>query len=95
MRRWTMRGPSRLPFTPTNTASSPTSAMAVRSLSQRSSPTDSAAASPVALRGTGLYSILFVPGGRSYEATHTEFKRVKPYGDRFGVQIGTMKTIDF
>ncbi len=53
------------------------------------------APAPVALRGTGLYSILFVPGGRSYEATHTEFKRVKPYGDRFGVQIGTMKTIDF
>lgn len=53
------------------------------------------APTPVALRGTGLYSILFVPGGRSYEATHTDFKRVKPYGERFGVQIGTIKTIDF
>lgn len=50
---------------------------------------------PTELRGTGLYSILFVPGGRSYEASHTDFKRVTPYGDRFGVQIGTMKTIDF
>ena len=53
------------------------------------------APTPVVLRGTGLYSILFIPGGRSYEATHSDFKRVKPYGDRFDVQIGTMKTIDF
>ena len=53
------------------------------------------APTPVTLRGTGLYSILFIPGGRTYEATHSDFKRVKPYGDRFDVQIGTMKTIDF
>ncbi len=53
------------------------------------------APTPVKLQGTGLYSILFVPGGRSYEIDHTDFKRVKPYAERFGVQIGTMKAIDF
>jgi len=26
---------------------------------------------------------------------HTDFKRVKPYAERFGVQIGTMQAIDF
>ena len=47
------------------------------------------------LEGTGSYSILFIPGGRSYEVKHDDFKRVKPYAERFGVQIGTMKAIDF
>ena len=47
------------------------------------------------LEGTGAYSILFIPGGRSYEVRHTDFKRVKPYAERFGVQIGTMQAIDF
>jgi hypothetical protein len=47
------------------------------------------------LEGTGAYSILFIPGGRSYEVRHADFKRVKPYAERFGVQIGTMQAIDF
>jgi hypothetical protein len=45
--------------------------------------------------GTGSGSILFVPIGRSYELRRDDFKRVKPYGDRFDVQIGTLKAIDF
>jgi hypothetical protein len=46
-------------------------------------------------RGMGSYSILLVPGGRDFESKRSDFKRVKPYGDRFGVQIGPMKAIDF
>jgi len=49
----------------------------------------------VALRGTGAASVVFVPIGRSYDVKHEDFKRVKPYGDRFDVQIGTMKALDF
>jgi hypothetical protein len=49
----------------------------------------------VAVRGGGSASVAFVPFGRRYDLKHEDFKRVKPYGDRFGVQIGTMKTIDF
>ena len=47
------------------------------------------------IRGNGSGSILFVPIGRSYELRRDEYKRVRPYGDRFGVQIGTLKAIDF
>lgn len=50
---------------------------------------------PVAARGTGSASILLVPMGRDYEVKREDFKRVKPYSDRFGVQIGTMKALDF
>lgn len=49
----------------------------------------------VALRGNGSASVAFVPIGRSYDVKHEDFKRVKPYGDRFDVQIGTMKALDF
>ncbi|MEY2882264.1 MAG: hypothetical protein RLZZ15_4644 [Verrucomicrobiota bacterium] len=48
-----------------------------------------------AVRGNASGSILFVPVGRAYEVKREEFKRVKPYGDRFQVQIGTLKAIDF
>lgn len=47
------------------------------------------------IRGSGSGSILFVPIGRSYELRREDHKRVKPYGDRFEVQIGTLKAIDF
>ena len=50
---------------------------------------------PVAARGSGSASILLVPLGRDYEVKREDFKRVKPYSDRFGVQIGTMKALDF
>jgi hypothetical protein len=48
-----------------------------------------------AVRGNASGSILFVPVGRAYEVKREEFKRVKPYGDRFQVQIGALKAIDF
>lgn len=47
------------------------------------------------IRGNGSGSILFVPVGRIYEMRREDYKRVKPYGDRFDVQIGTLKAIDF
>ena len=47
------------------------------------------------IRGSGSGSILFVPIGRAYELRREDYKRVKPYGDRFDVQIGTLKAIDF
>jgi hypothetical protein len=50
---------------------------------------------PVAARGAGSYSILMVSRGRDYEVKREDFKRVKPFGDRFGVQIGTLKAVDF
>jgi hypothetical protein len=53
------------------------------------------APTPVAARGVGSYSILMIPGGRDYEVKRSDFKRVKPYGDNFGVEIGPMKAIDF
>ncbi len=46
-------------------------------------------------RGSGSASILFVPIGRAYEMKREEFKRVKPFGDRFEVKIGPLKAIDF
>jgi hypothetical protein len=48
-----------------------------------------------AIRGGGSGSILFVPIGRHYELKREEFKRVKPFGDRFEVKIGPLKAIDF
>jgi hypothetical protein len=48
-----------------------------------------------AIRGGGAGSIFFVPIGRHYELKREEFKRVKPYGDRFEVKIGPLKAIDF
>lgn len=47
------------------------------------------------IKGTGSGSIFFVPVGRSYELRREDYKRVKPYGDRFDVQIGTLKALDF
>ena len=49
----------------------------------------------VAVRGGAAASVAFVPIGRRYDLKHEDFKRVKPYGDRFEVQIGTMKALDF
>lgn len=45
--------------------------------------------------GSGSGSVLFVPVGRTYEVRRKDFKRVTPYGDRFDVQIGPLKVIDF
>jgi hypothetical protein len=47
------------------------------------------------VRGGGSGSIFFVPIGRNYELKREDFKRVKPFGDRFDVKIGPLKAIDF
>jgi hypothetical protein len=59
-------------------------------------PVDTKYAPPVSeIRGNGAGSILFVPIGRSYELKRDEYKRVRPFDDKFDVQIGTLKAIDF
>lgn len=45
--------------------------------------------------GQGLASVLFVKFGGNFELRRTDYQRVKPYGDRFGVKIGPMKALDF
>ncbi len=47
------------------------------------------------IRANGSGSIFFVPIGRSYQVRREDYKRVKPFGDRFEVQIGALKAIDF
>lgn len=39
--------------------------------------------------------MLFVPVGGRMEIRRTDFKRVTPYDERFQVQIGPLKAIDF
>ena len=59
-------------------------------------PADPKFAPPLtSVRAHGSASILFVPFGGSVAADRTDFKRVKPYGDRFEVQIGPLKALDF
>ena len=48
-----------------------------------------------AISGSGAGSILFVPVGRSYELKRGDFQRVKPFGDRFQVKYGPLKSLDF
>lgn len=50
---------------------------------------------PVATRGDATATIFFMKFGGGFEAKRTEFARVKPYAERFGVQIGPMKALDF
>ena len=45
--------------------------------------------------GDADWSILFIGGGGSIDLKRTELRRVKPYGERFEVKIGTLKAIDF
>lgn len=47
------------------------------------------------IRGDASASVLFVSVGGELELKRTDFKRVKPYAERFEVQIGTLKAIDF
>ncbi len=48
-----------------------------------------------AVRGDASVSIMFVSVGGELDLTRTDFKRVKPFGERFEVKIGTLKAIDF
>ena len=49
----------------------------------------------VALNGDASASLLFVSVGGSVKLERTDVKRVKPFDERFEVQIGTLKAIDF
>jgi hypothetical protein len=47
------------------------------------------------VRGDAQISILFVSVGGELEIKRTDLKHVKPFNERFDVQIGTLKAIDF
>jgi len=47
------------------------------------------------VRGDGLLSIFFVSVSRNGTLTRTDFKHVTPFGERFNVQIGPVKALDF
>jgi hypothetical protein len=49
----------------------------------------------VGVDGGAVASVLFVSMGGSVELKRTELKHVKPFDERFDVQIGTLKAIDF
>jgi hypothetical protein len=47
------------------------------------------------IRGDATASVLFVSVGGELDLTRTDLKRVKPYDERFDVQIGPLRAIDF
>lgn len=49
----------------------------------------------VSIHGGASGSVMFVSIGRDYDMKLTDFKRVKPYAERFGVQYGPLKALDF
>lgn len=50
---------------------------------------------PVAMSGDATATILFVKLSGGFDAKRTDFARVKPFSERFGVKIGPMKALDF
>ncbi len=48
-----------------------------------------------AITGDASASVLFISIGGELELKRTELKHVKPFDERFEVQIGTLKAIDF
>ena len=49
---------------------------------------------PVTMSGDASATILFVKLNGGFAAKRTDFARVKPYSERFGVKIGPMKALD-
>jgi hypothetical protein len=49
----------------------------------------------IRVHGNGAGSILFVSVGRTYDLVRSDFERVKPYNERFEVELGPLKSIDF
>ena len=49
----------------------------------------------ISINGDASASIFFVSVGGVLELKRTDFKHVKPFDERFDVQIGTLKAIDF
>lgn len=50
---------------------------------------------PVTMSGDATATVLFLKFGGGFEMKRTEFARVKPYSERFGVKVGPMKAMDF
>ena len=48
-----------------------------------------------AISGDASASVFFISVGGELELKRTELKHVKPFDERFEVQIGTLKAIDF
>ena len=48
-----------------------------------------------AIRGDGMLSVFFVNLNRNGSMRRTDFKHVTPFGERFNVQIGPVKALDF
>jgi len=53
------------------------------------------AAQPSVITASGTGKILFFRMGGSAHVTWTDFKRVTPYNDRFVVELGELKVLDF
>ena len=47
------------------------------------------------MAGEGTATVLFLKFGGSFDVKRTDFRRVKPYSERFGVKIGPLKALDF
>jgi hypothetical protein len=47
------------------------------------------------IRGDASASVFFVSVGGEFELKRTELKAVKPYAERFEVQVGTIQALDF
>jgi hypothetical protein len=47
------------------------------------------------MSGEGTATVLFIKFGGSFDVKRTDFRRVKPYSERFGVKIGSLKALDF
>ncbi len=47
------------------------------------------------LAGGGTGSVVFISLGRSFVITRSAFQHVRPFDERFGVEIGPMKALDF
>lgn len=47
------------------------------------------------IKANGSGSVFFIPVSGTYELTRTDFRRVKPYSDRFVVRPGPLKWLDF
>jgi len=48
-----------------------------------------------AIAAGGSVSVVLVPISRRYAVARSDFRRVTPYDERFGVKLGPLKTIDF
>jgi hypothetical protein len=50
---------------------------------------------PLTMNGDATATVFFMKFGGSFDVKRTDFARVKPYSERFGVKIGPMKALDF